>query len=58
MENSTKKKYGMLITIITFIILISLKLWLKQTFELKLLGIVILVAISWTLKYFIFKKFK
>ncbi|WP_156956030.1 hypothetical protein [Carnobacterium pleistocenium] len=53
-----KKESGILIGILLFIILITAKLWLKATFEIQLLGMVTLFAVSWFLKYKIMKKIK
>ncbi|MBP2097866.1 hypothetical protein [Enterococcus rivorum] len=53
-----KREYGFLFSFMIFVILISFKIWIKFTFELKLLGLVALFIVSWTLKYFIFKKLK
>lgn len=53
-----KKEYGFLFSFMIFVVLISFKIWIKFTFELKLLGLVGLFIVSWTLKYYIFKKLK
>lgn len=53
-----KREYGFLFSFMIFVILISFKVWIKFTFELQLLGLVGLFIVSWTLKYFIFKKLK
>lgn len=46
------------LSIIIFIVLISFKIWIKMTFELQLIGLILLIGISWTAKYFIFKKLR
>ncbi|SIN87163.1 hypothetical protein SAMN05878443_0235 [Carnobacterium alterfunditum] len=53
-----KKETGTLIGLLLFIILITAKLWLKATFEIQLLGLVTLIAVSWFLKYEIMKRIK
>ncbi|MBC1473001.1 hypothetical protein HB852_00025 [Listeria grandensis] len=53
-----KKENGFMVGFIIVVILISFKIWIKFTFELQFLCLVLLVAASWTLKYFIFKKLK
>ncbi len=53
-----KKETGILIGILLFIILITAKLWIKATFEIQLLGLVTLFAVSMFLKREIMKKIK
>ncbi|EUJ51770.1 hypothetical protein [Paenilisteria rocourtiae] len=53
-----KKEDGFLAGFIIIVVLITFKIWIKFTFELQLACLVLLVAASWTLKYFIFKKLK
>lgn len=50
------KENGFMLTFIIFVILITFKIWIKFTFELQLIGLIILIGLSWTLKFFIFKK--
>ncbi len=52
------KENTALVSGMVFVILITFKIWIKFTFELKLLGLVLLFIVSWTLKYFILKGVK
>ncbi|MBC1456503.1 MULTISPECIES: hypothetical protein [Listeria] len=53
-----KKENSFMVGFIIVVVLISFKIWIKFTFELQLFCLILLVAASWTLKYFIFKKLK
>ncbi|MFO8068624.1 MAG: hypothetical protein R6U02_01405 [Alkalibacterium sp.] len=53
-----KKETAILIGIILFIILLTTKLWIKATFEIQLLGLVILITVSLFLKREIMKRIK
>lgn len=53
-----KKETGILIGILLFIILITTKLWIKATFELQLLGLVLLFVLSFYLKKVIMKRLR
>lgn len=52
------KENGFWLMTIIFIILITFKIWIKLTFELQLLGLIVLIFLSWSLKVVIFKKIK
>ncbi len=53
-----KKELGFMFTVVVFVALITIKLWIKQRFELQLLGLIVLIGISWGLKFLVFKKVK
>ena len=52
------KENMVFISILVVVILVTFKIWIKFTFEIQRLGLIVLIAISWTLKYFILKKIK
>ncbi len=53
-----KKEFGFMFSVVVFVALITIKLWIKQRFELQLLGLIILIGISWGLKFLVFRKVK
>lgn len=57
-ERSQKEQMLFFFGIIVFVILISFKIWIKMTFELKMIGLLLLIAVSWTFKYLLFKHLK
>lgn len=52
------KENGFWLGVIIIVLLLTFKIWIKLTFEIQMLGLVLLVASSWTLKYYIFKIIK
>lgn len=52
------KENTALVSGILIVILITFKIWIKFTFEIQLLGLVLLIMTSWILKYFIIKAVK
>ncbi len=52
------KENGFWLGVIIIVLLLTFKIWIKLTFEIQMLGLVLLVASSWTLKYYIFKMIK
>lgn len=53
-----KLEWTFFLSIIVVVILITFKIWIKMTFEIQVVGLILLIAASWTLKYFIFKWIK
>ncbi|EXJ22960.1 hypothetical protein ADIAL_1583 [Alkalibacterium sp. AK22] len=53
-----KKETAVMLGILLFVILISMKLWIKATLELQLLGLVALFALSFYLKKVVMKRLK
>ena len=53
-----KKEFGFMFSVVIFVALITIKLWIKQRFELQLLGLIVLIGISWGLKFLVFRKVK
>lgn len=51
-----KKENSFLLGLMIFVLLITFKIWIKFTFDLKMIGLILLFIVSWTIKYFIFKK--
>lgn len=51
-----KKENSFLLGLMIFVLLITFKIWIKFTFDLKIIGLILLFIVSWTIKYFIFKK--
>lgn len=47
-----------LVSGVLIVILITFKIWIKFTFEIQLLGLILLIIASWILKYFIIKAVK
>lgn len=52
------KENTALVSGVLIVILITFKIWIKFTFEIQLLGLVLLIIASWILKYFIIKGVK
>lgn len=52
------KENGFWLMAVIFTILISTKIWIKLTFEIQMIGLALLIFISWSLKVVIFKKIK
>lgn len=46
------------ISVVIVILLITFKIWIKMKFELQLIGLILLIGLSWTAKFFIFKKLR
>lgn len=55
---SQKEQLLFFFGIVMFVILITIKIWIKMTFELRMIGLVLLIAASWTFKYLLFKHLK
>lgn len=53
-----KKETGIFIGIVLFLILITTKLWIKATFEIQLVGFILLFVLSFYLKKVIMRTLK